>query len=118
MTRDTLAAMLADQTAACESARDALLTGGAFAIWDGLVPANQLAATYRTRLRLTQRRGQSTLALAETIDILEQAGEARVRIGRIDPADEAWTFMLFLDAEAITVLACTGVGRHESERRA
>ena len=69
MTRDDLTAMLAEQTSACGPARDALLTGGTFVVWNGLVPANQAAATYRTRLRLTQKRGQPTLALAKTVEM-------------------------------------------------
>ncbi|MEV7189641.1 hypothetical protein [Kitasatospora sp. NPDC093102] len=109
MTSDDLAAMLAEQTPACGPARDALLTGGTFVVWDGLVPANQLFHTYRTRLRLTQKRGQPTLALAETVEILKGTGDELLRIGRIDTADRTWTFMLFLNATATTVLACTGV---------
>ncbi|MCM2424240.1 hypothetical protein [Streptomyces sp. RKAG293] len=109
MTRDDLAAMLNAQTSACPPARDALLSGGTFIVWDGLVPANQLAHTYRTRLRLTQKRGQPTLALAATVDRLQQAGEEPLRIGRIDAAETSWTFMLFLNDAATAVLACTGV---------
>jgi hypothetical protein len=109
MTRTGLAAMLSEQTAACGPARCALLAGGAFVVWDGLVPANRLAQTYRTRLRITQKRGQPTLALATTVDILEHAGEDPLRIGRIDTTDTSWTFMLFLNAAATEVLACTGV---------
>jgi hypothetical protein len=91
MTREDLAAMLSEQTTACGPAHDALLTGGAYVVWDGLVPANQVMHTYRTRLRITQKRGQRTQALAATVDILEQAGGDLLRIGRIDAADTSWT---------------------------
>jgi hypothetical protein len=111
MTREALAAMLNAQTAACPPARAALIADGAFVVWDGLVPGEQLARTYRTRLRITQRRGQPTLALAETVDLLCQAAKEPLRIGRIDAADTCWTFMLFLNATATAVLACTGVAR-------
>ncbi|MFC9652111.1 hypothetical protein [Streptomyces sp. NPDC056937] len=80
-----------------------------FAIWDGLVPANQVMHTYRTRLRITQKRGQQTQALAATVNILDQAGDVLLRIGRIDAADASWTFMLFLNATTTAVMACTGV---------
>ncbi len=40
-------------------ARDALIAGGAFLLWDGLLPANRLAHTYRVRLRHTLRRGHT-----------------------------------------------------------
>lgn len=117
MTREDLAAMLTAQTAACPPARAALLADGTFTVWDGLVPAQQLARTYRVRLRLTQRRGQPTLGLSTTVNLLFQAAEAPIRIGRIDTADTAekpWTFMLFLNADATEVLACTGVARAAS----
>ncbi|MET9774582.1 hypothetical protein ABZ023_09950 [Streptomyces sp. NPDC006367] len=111
MTRDELAGMLGERTTACGPARDALTAGGTFVVWDGLVPAGHLAHIYRTRLRVTQKRGRPTLALADTVDILSRAGEEPLRIGRIDAADRSWTFMLFLDATATAVLACTGVAR-------
>ncbi|MET9324645.1 hypothetical protein ABZX75_31480 [Streptomyces sp. NPDC003038] len=39
MTRDDLCEMLAEQTPACGPAREALLSGGAFDVWEGLVRA-------------------------------------------------------------------------------
>ncbi|MFI0976030.1 hypothetical protein ACH4SP_03265 [Streptomyces sp. NPDC021093] len=111
MTRDDLAGMLGEQTTACGPARDALMAGGDFVVWDGPVPAGQLARTYRMRLRRTQRRGQPTLALAATVDRLLEAEEELLRIGQIVAADSSWTFMLFLNAAATEVLACTGVAR-------
>jgi hypothetical protein len=113
VTRDGLAGMLGNQTTACGPARDALIAGGTFTVWDGLVPADRVAHTYRTRLRITLKRGQSTLALGATVDLLFQAGEEPLRVGRIDAADMSWTFMLFLNATATAVLACTGVARSE-----
>ncbi|WP_405558555.1 hypothetical protein [Streptomyces sp. NBC_01171] len=113
MTRDELAEMLGEQTTACGPARDALIADGTFVVWDGLVPADRLAHTYRTRLRITQKRGQPTLALAATVDILSHAAEEPLRLGRIDATDTSWTFMLFLNATATAVLACTGVARSE-----
>ncbi|WP_327122099.1 hypothetical protein OG206_32250 [Streptomyces sp. NBC_01341] len=111
MTRDELARMLGEQTTACGPARDALITGGTFIVSDGPTPADHLARIYRRRLRLTQKRGQPTLALAATVDLLFQAAEEPLRIGRINAADTSWTFMLFLNASATAVLACTGVAR-------
>ncbi|GHE91065.1 hypothetical protein GCM10018785_67160 [Streptomyces longispororuber] len=113
MTRDRLVEMLGGPTTACGPARDALVAGGAFVVWDGLVPADRLACIYRRRLRITQRRGQPTLALADTVDILSRAAEEPLLIGRIDAVDTSWTFMLFLNATATAVLACTGVARSE-----
>ncbi|MFI6850068.1 hypothetical protein OG535_39840 [Kitasatospora sp. NBC_00085] len=115
MTRDDLAEMLADQTPACGPARDALLSGGTFDVWDGLIPASRHFGTYSFRLRNTQRRGVATLGLTETLGILERAGEEPLRIGRIRTADGAWAFMLFFNAEATTVLACARGGRVRPE---
>ncbi|MEV5477371.1 hypothetical protein AB0L66_34240 [Streptomyces sp. NPDC052207] len=113
MTRDGLTEMLGEQTTACGPARDALIAGGTFIIWDGLVPAAHLAHIYRARLRITQKRGQPTLALAATLDILSHAADEPLRVGRIDAADTSWAFMLFLNATATAVLACTGVARSQ-----
>ncbi|MFE1296588.1 hypothetical protein [Streptomyces sp. NPDC058731] len=117
MTRDDLFEMLAEQTPACGPAREALLSGGTFEVWDGLVPADRLFHTYRTRtrLRLTQKRGVATLGLTETVEILEQAGDQALRIGMIKTAGQAWTFMLLLDAAATTVIACARGGRVQLE---
>ncbi|MFI0264972.1 hypothetical protein ACH4OW_38945 [Streptomyces sp. NPDC017056] len=108
--------MLGKQSTACRPARDALIAGGTFIVWDGLVPANRLAHTYRTRLRIAQKRGQPTLALAATVNRPSHAAQEPLRIGhigRIDAADTSWAFMLFLNATATALLACTGVARSE-----
>ncbi|MFE9481180.1 hypothetical protein ACFYNM_21560 [Streptomyces spororaveus] len=111
MTCDDLCEMLSEQTPACDLAREALLSGGAFVVWEGLVPANQLFHTYRIRRRVAQRHGQVTLGLDETVGILEATGDELLRIGSIRTPDQTWTFTLFLNATANTVLACTGVAR-------
>ncbi|MBT2471834.1 hypothetical protein J7E97_29240 [Streptomyces sp. ISL-66] len=106
MTRDELSALLDKDTTACRPARTALLAGGRFAVSEGLVPARRLGYTYRSRLRRARLRGQQTLALDETVDILQRAADEPIRIGEITTEDRSWTFMLFLDATATTVLAC------------
>ncbi|MFF3418436.1 hypothetical protein ACFYW9_27570 [Streptomyces sp. NPDC002698] len=115
MTRDDLYDMLAEQTPACGPAREALLSGGTFDVWEGLVPANQLFHTYRIRRRVTQKHGQVTLGLDMTVGILEATGDELLRIGSVRTVDRAWTFMLFLNAAATTVLACTGVAHTSHE---
>lgn len=115
MTRDDLCEMLTEQTPACGPAREALLSGGAFDVWEGLVPAKQLFHTYRIRGRVVPRRRQVTLGLDETVGILEATGDELLHIGSIGTADQAWTFTLFLNAAANTVLACIGVDRTSRE---
>ncbi|MFC7830773.1 hypothetical protein [Streptomyces sp. NPDC057375] len=111
MTRDDLCEMLSEQTPACGPAREALLSGGAFDVWECLVPVGQLFHTYRVRHRVAQRHGQPTLGLDETLGILDAAEDEVLRIGSIRTGDGHWTFVLFFNAAATTVLACAGVAR-------
>ncbi|MGV9994114.1 hypothetical protein [Streptomyces sp. NPDC003374] len=113
MGRAELAGMLGDQTAACEDAREALLAGSDFVVWDGRVPSQQLAGIYAAPLRRARKRGAETLALPSTVDILTRLEAAQVRIGCIFSPDRTWAFMLFLADGADAVLACTGVRRAE-----
>ncbi|MGW6688049.1 hypothetical protein [Streptomyces sp. NPDC054961] len=109
LTRGELAALLDEDSTACRAARAALLAGGHFTVGDGLVPAGRLGSTYGMRLRRIRLRGRRTLALEETVGVLQGAADEPVRTGEITAADRSWTFMLFLDATATTVLACGGV---------
>ncbi|ARP71477.1 hypothetical protein LK07_18850 [Streptomyces pluripotens] len=109
MDRAELAVMLGDQTTACEPAREALLAGGDFVVWDGRVPSQQLAGIYAARLRRARKRGTETLALPSTVDILTRLEVDQVKIGCIFSPDRTWAFMLFLADDANTVIACTGV---------
>ncbi|MGW3679128.1 hypothetical protein [Streptomyces prasinus] len=113
MDRAEVAGMLGDRTTACEAAREALLAGGDFVVWDGRVPSQQLAGIYAARLRRARKRGVETLALTATVDILTRLEAAQVRIGCIFSPDRTWAFMLFLADDASAVLACTGVRRAE-----
>jgi hypothetical protein len=113
MDREELAAILSDQTPACEPARAALLDGGDFAVWDGSVSSRQLADIYTARLRRARKRGTETLALPSTVDTLARLEAAQVRIGCIFSPDRTWAFMLFLADDTSAVLACTGVRRAE-----
>ncbi|MFI1606928.1 hypothetical protein ACH4YN_33085 [Streptomyces griseofuscus] len=115
MTRDDLCEMLADQTPACGPAREALLSGATFDVWVGLLPADRHFHTYRVRSRVARRHRQETLGLDETVGILEAAGDELIRTGLIRTADQVWTFTLFLNAAATTVLACAGVARTSYE---
>jgi hypothetical protein len=106
MDRAELAAILDGRTTACEPARTALLV-----VWSGSVPGRQLAGIYAARLRRARKRGTETCALPATVDILARLEATQVRVGRVFSPDRTWVFMLFLAADADTVLACTGVRR-------
>ncbi|MFF3538864.1 hypothetical protein ACFYXP_33695 [Streptomyces sp. NPDC002466] len=108
MTRDDLIAMLREQTPACGPARNALIAGADFVVWDGLVPANRHAGVFRTRMRRSLKRGRTVDGLANSVDILRRAGEEPLRTGSIDAVDRSFWFMIFLNSTATAVVACFG----------
>jgi hypothetical protein len=98
MTRDDLCEMLAEQTPACGPAREALLSGGALEVWEGLVPADQLFHTYRIRSRVTQRKGQPTIGLDETVGILQATGD------ELSPCRLDWDGRSGVDVRALSTV--------------
>lgn len=100
--------MLREQTPACGPARDALIAGGDFLVWDGLVPANQHAGVFRGRMHHALRRGHTIDGLADSVDILLRAGEEPLRTGCIDAVDRSSVFTIFLNSTATVVVACCG----------
>jgi hypothetical protein len=100
--------MLREQTPACGPARDALIAGGDFVVWDSLVPANQHAGVFRARMRSSLRRGHTIDGLADSVDILKHAGEEPLRTGCIDAVDKSSMFTIFLNSTATAVVACCG----------
>jgi hypothetical protein len=107
--RAQLAELLGDHTEAQKQAREALLDGGEFHVWDDTVSCAELTKVYTRRLQHTEKRGIDTLDLPEAVETARRLGDAEVRLARIiDPA-EAWIFMLFLHATDGEILACTGV---------
>lgn len=105
--------MLREQTPACGPARDALIAGGVFVVWDGLVPADRHAGVCGIRMRTAARRGHTVEGLAATVDILRQAGEELLRTGSIDSVDMSAVFTIFLNSSATEVLACAGGPRRD-----
>ncbi|WAZ26703.1 hypothetical protein STRCI_008319 [Streptomyces cinnabarinus] len=108
MTRDDLIAMLGEQTPACGPARDALIVGADFVVWDGLVPANRHAGVFRRRMHHSLKRGHTIDGLADSVDILLRAGQEPLRTGSIETADRSSWFLIFLNSTATAVVACCG----------
>ncbi|MGW4698933.1 hypothetical protein [Streptomyces sp. NPDC004285] len=106
--RDDLIAMLREQTPACGPARDVLVAGGTFDVFDGLVPASRHAGVFAIRIRTAARRGHTVGGLAASVEILRQAGEELVRTGLIYSVDRSSVVTLFLNSSATEVLACAG----------
>ncbi|MGC4893021.1 hypothetical protein [Micromonospora sp. DT31] len=61
MEREELISLLADESPVNKACRAALGAGAAFRVWDGAVPASNLAGTYRAREQITRDRGIPTL---------------------------------------------------------
>ncbi|MEU8329368.1 hypothetical protein [Micromonospora sp. NPDC048839] len=117
MEREELISLLAGQGPVTEACRQALEQGASFNIWDGLVPASNLAPTYRVREAITRDRGITTLGFAAAVETLHALGEQPVRIGRVTQLDPPYHFQLFLAADAASVLACIGVDQQHQVRR-
>lgn len=108
VTREDLIGMLREQTEACGAARDALIAGGAFVVWDQLVAADRHAGVFGLRFRRAAVRGHTHESLAATVDILRQAGGELLRTGMIDAVDGFSWFTIFLNSAATDVVACFG----------
>ncbi|MEU0276341.1 hypothetical protein [Streptomyces sp. NPDC006307] len=106
-----IAAMLKEQTSACKAARDAIATGGEIVVWDGEVSQWMVHGIAATRLRRSLKRSQTTLGLAETVEILARYRDEQLRTGIIDAVDRVWFFTLYFDATGTELLACSGVKR-------
>ncbi|MFJ4785860.1 hypothetical protein [Streptomyces sp. NPDC088794] len=90
------------------AALSALRAGASYVVWDGTTSVKSLATVYGRRLRHTLRKGIETSGLARAVQRLDLYS-GPVRLGQIRTADGSWVFMLFLDEDGSTLLACTGV---------
>ncbi|MCP3784640.1 hypothetical protein NLX85_14800 [Micromonospora sp. A3M-1-15] len=120
MKREELISLLADESPVNKACRDALERGASFHIWDGtlgLVPAHNLARTYRVREVHTRERGIPTLGFVASVETLCALGDQPVRLGGVTQLDPPYYFQLFLAADASSVLACIGVDQQHQQRR-
>ncbi|GGX17011.1 hypothetical protein GCM10010321_34360 [Streptomyces chartreusis] len=108
MEREQLEQLLGGGDETSLAALSALRAGASHAVWDGTTSAKSLATIYGRRLRNTLRRGIETSGLARAVQRLDLYGRP-VRLGQIRTADGSWAFMLFLDEDGSTLVACTGV---------
>ncbi|MFE9608010.1 hypothetical protein [Streptomyces sp. NPDC006012] len=108
MEREHLERLLGGGDETSSAALAALRAGASHVVWDGTSSAELLAKVYGRRLRLTRRRDIETSGLAWAVQRLDLYGRP-VRLGQIRTADGSWVFMLFLDEDGSTLVACTGV---------
>ncbi|MGW1211820.1 hypothetical protein ACWD5F_19565 [Streptomyces sp. NPDC002499] len=110
MDREQLERLLSGGDEASSAALDALRAGASHVVWDGTTSGEMLAKVYGRRLRHTLRRNIETSGLERAVSRLA-SHHGPVRLGQIRTADGSWTFMLFLDQDGSTLVACTGVRR-------
>jgi hypothetical protein len=108
MERKQLERLLCEGDDTSSAALTALRAGASYVIWDGTTSPKSLAAIYGRRLRHTVRRGIETSGLARAVRRLDLY-DRPIRLGQIRTADRTWVFMLFLDGDGSTLIACTGV---------
>ncbi|MEU2160400.1 hypothetical protein [Streptomyces sp. NPDC019208] len=114
MEREQLERLLSGGDDTSSAALSALRAGASHVVWDGTTSAKSLATIYGRRLRHTLRRGIETSGLARAVQRLDLYGRP-VRLGQIRSADGSWVFMLFLDEDATTLVASTGVRQTRPE---
>ncbi|KUN37422.1 hypothetical protein AQJ30_17340 [Streptomyces longwoodensis] len=108
MEQHRIADLLQDGSEVTALARAALLDGGVGVVWEGTTASESLARIYRRRLGLTQRTGQETLGLERAVELLD-SHPSPIRLGQVTSPDGQWVYMLFLSADAQSLIACTGV---------
>jgi hypothetical protein len=117
--RQDLISLLASESPVNKACRKALEQRASFRIYDGatgLVPASNLAPTYRVREAHTRERGIPTLGFPAAVETLQALGEEPVRLGGVTQLDPPYYFQLFLAADAASVLACIGVDQQHQQR--
>jgi len=117
--RDELISLLAGESTVNKACRADLERGASYRIWDGddgLVPANNLASTYRAREAITRDRGVATIGFAAAVETLHALGEQPVLLGAVTQLDPPYCFQLFLTADAASLLACIGVDQKHKAR--
>ncbi|MCX5265305.1 hypothetical protein [Streptomyces sp. NBC_00199] len=108
MEREQLEQLLGGDDDTSSAALAAVRAGASYVVWEGTMSPKSLATVYGRRLRHTLRRGIETSGLARAVQRLDLYSRP-VRLGQIRTADGSWIFMLFLDADGSTLVACTGV---------
>ncbi|MGW1538908.1 hypothetical protein ACWCPM_01190 [Streptomyces sp. NPDC002309] len=116
MEREQLERLLSGGDDTSSAALSALRAGASHVVWDGTTSAESLAMIYGRRLRHTLRRGIETSGLVRAVQRLDLYARP-IRLGQIRSADGSWIFMLFLDEDGSTLVACTGVRRTRSDLR-
>jgi len=106
--RERLELLLSGDDETAWAALNALRASASYGVWDDTTSAESLARVYGRRLRHTLQKGIETSGLEQAVERLNRHG-GPVRLGQIRASDGSWIFMLFLDQDGGTLMACTGV---------
>ncbi|HZL73949.1 MAG TPA: hypothetical protein VFB83_01120 [Propionibacteriaceae bacterium] len=118
MNRERLAAILVPQEGeAFTACRRAVLAGARFWVAEDPQPASTLLRTYARRDKHTRQRGIETIGFTDAVTKLGALGEELVRLAAVNSDHPPYHFMLFLNADATTVLACLGVDQSWNPNR-
>lgn len=112
MQREQLERLLSGDDETTVAALSALRADASYVVWDGMTSAVSLARVYGRRLRHTLRKGIETSGLEPAVQRLNRY-DGPVRLGQIRATDGSWIFMLFLDQDGGTLVACTGVRQNQ-----
>lgn len=114
MERNQLAELLDGPDYAFNACRHALLGGATFLVWEGSTAADRMVPAFERRQQRAAADGTATLGFPEGLAALRAMGTQPLRLGQVTLLDHTYRFMLFLDADLDTVVACIGV---EGEQR-
>ncbi|MFD9206795.1 hypothetical protein ACFVZM_11000 [Streptomyces sioyaensis] len=112
MQRERLEQLLSGDDETSVAALTALRASASYVVWDGTTSAESLARVYGRRLRHTLQKDIETSGLEQAVQRLNRHG-GPVRLGQIRATDGSWIFMLFLDQDGGTLVACTGVRQNQ-----
>ncbi|WP_139140788.1 hypothetical protein [Streptomyces abyssalis] len=89
---------------------EALASGSPFTVWEETTDTNRVASIYARREKHNRRIQQPSIGFTQAMHALKEFDEEELRIGYVDDRERGgFYFQLFLDAEAIKVIACLGV---------
>ncbi|MEU6520482.1 hypothetical protein [Streptomyces sp. NPDC046978] len=103
------------ESEASMQAKNALISGAPFEIYLRPQPASMLCGILRGRVRALQRRGKSTVGVAECLASLDEKHEQGLLVAYVDDRERTgYLYPLYLDPQPLEVVGCMGF-RYSSE---
>ena len=92
-----------------QRARESLLSGDDFKVWEDHVRVEDLRVIYRRRERHTRQKGLATVGFEVAVADLEATPFSVLRIGQVTGRAPSRHFQLFLAPNVTEVVACLAV---------